>query len=69
MAVDTPSGTTLTADELDARRRAIDSATGSFRIENMELDPEVRDAAESYARGEISRAEMGARIDAFTANL
>ena len=69
MAVDTPSGTTLTADELEARRRAIDSAIGSFRIENMELDPEVRDAAEAYARGEISRAEMDARIDAFTANL
>ena len=63
------SGATLTAVELDARRRAIVSAIGSFRIENMELDPEVQDAAECYARSEISLAEMDARIDAFTANL
>jgi hypothetical protein len=67
MAVAITPAVTLGAVELDGRRRAIESSIGSFRIEGVELDPEVLEAAESYARDEISRAEMDARIDAFSA--
>ena len=66
VAVRITSAAILSAVERDGRRRAIGSSIGSFRIEGVELDPEVLEAAESYARGDISRAEMDARIDAFS---
>jgi Antitoxin VbhA len=49
---------TLTPAALIERRRAVDSALGSLRIEGMELEPEVRDILERFACGEMSLAEM-----------
>jgi uncharacterized protein YbjT (DUF2867 family) len=53
----------LTEAELRDRRRAVDSALGSLRIEGMELEPEPREVLERFARGEIDHAEMRAEID------
>jgi hypothetical protein len=45
---------TLTSAELTERRRAIDSALGSLRIEGMELEPEGRAILERFAKGDMS---------------
>jgi Antitoxin VbhA len=51
--------------ELADRRRAVDSALGSLRIEGMELEPEGREIMERFARGEIDLATMHAEVDAY----
>jgi hypothetical protein len=52
----------LTEAELRDRRRAVDSALGSLRIEGMEPEPEGREILERFARGEIDLAAMRAEI-------
>lgn len=66
MAVATTPLMPLTAEEAAERRRAIDSALGSMRIENMEPDVKVREIAERYVRGEIDLATMQAEMDECT---
>jgi hypothetical protein len=60
---------TLTPAELTERRRAVDSALGSLRIEGIELEPEGRDILERFACGEMSLAEMRNAIRAYTATI
>ncbi|HTV74157.1 MAG TPA: antitoxin VbhA family protein [Candidatus Acidoferrales bacterium] len=50
--------------EAEARRRAVDSAIGTSRIEGLEVSPAAREIFERYAAGEITLEEMGAAIDA-----
>ena len=45
------------------RRRAVDSALGSLRIEGMELKPEPRGGLERFSRGDIDLAEMHAELN------
>ena len=60
---------TLTSAELTERRRALDSALGSLRIEGMELEPEGREILERFANGDMSLAEMRNAIRAYTATI
>jgi hypothetical protein len=55
----------FTPDEQTERRRALDSAIASVRMEGMELDPEAREIIERHVRGEITLDEMNSQIDAF----
>jgi len=55
----------LTPEEAAERRRAVQSAIGSLRIEGMELEPEEREILERHARGEIDLATMHAQMDAY----
>jgi hypothetical protein len=55
----------LTPEEAAQRRRAVQSALGSLRIEGMELEPDEREILERHARGEIDLAAMHAEMDAY----
>jgi hypothetical protein len=55
----------LSSAEADERRRAVQSALGSLRIEGMELEPDEREILERHARGEIYLAAMHAEMDAY----
>jgi cytochrome P450 len=60
---------TLTPEEAAERRRAVDSALGSLRIEGMELEQEPREILERFARGETDLAAMHAQMDAYAATI
>ena len=59
----------LTEAELSDRRRALESALGSLRIEGMELESEGLEILHRFARGEISLPEMRNAIRAYTATI
>lgn len=65
MATATQSVCVLTPEEAAERRRAVQSALGSLRIEGMELEPDEREILERHARGEIGLAAMHAEMDAY----
>jgi hypothetical protein len=65
MATATQPVLTLSSAEADERRRAVQSALGSLRIEGMELEPDEREILERHARGEIDLAAMHAEMDAY----
>ncbi|HTV74151.1 MAG TPA: antitoxin VbhA family protein [Candidatus Acidoferrales bacterium] len=50
--------------EAEVRRRAVDNAIGTSRIEGLEASPAAREIFERYAAGEITLEEMGAAVDA-----
>ena len=60
---------TLTPAELTERRRAVDSALGSLRIEGVKLEPEGREILERFANDAMSLAEMRNAIRASTATI
>jgi hypothetical protein len=53
--------------ELEDRRLAVESASGSLRIENLELDEIPNRIPERYAQGKISLEEMSRQIHEYTA--
>jgi hypothetical protein len=53
----------LTPEEVAERRRAVESAIGSLRIEGMEPDREELEIVDRFARGEIDLATMNAQMD------
>ena len=55
----------LTPEEAAERRRAVQSAIGSLRIEGMELEPGEREILERHVRGEIDLATMRAQMNAY----
>jgi len=65
LASATQNVTKLTADEAQARRRALESTIGSLLIEGMELEPGEREILERHARGEIDLPTMRAQMDAY----
>jgi cytochrome P450 len=56
---------TLSPAEAAERRRAVQSALGSLRIEGMEPDREELEIVDRFARGEIDLATMRAQMDAY----
>lgn len=56
-------------EDLERRRRAVDSALGSLRIENMELERDEQEVFERLARGEISLDEMDLLVEQMTATI
>ncbi|MGD0733142.1 MAG: antitoxin VbhA family protein [Terracidiphilus sp.] len=65
MASATQNVASLTAEEMAARRLAVESAIGSLRIEGMEPDARELDIVNQFARGEIDLATMQAQMDAY----
>jgi hypothetical protein len=65
MASATQNVTKLTAEEAASRRRAVDSAIGSLRIEGMEPDAEELKIVHRFASGEIDLATMHAQMEAY----
>lgn len=65
MASATQSVSVLTPDEVALRRRAVQSAIGSLRIEGMEPDAEELEIVDRFARGEVDLATMHAQMDAY----
>jgi hypothetical protein len=65
MASATQPAAALTAAEAAKRRRAVESALGSLRIEGMELEPAERAILERHVRGEIDLPTMHDQIDAY----
>jgi len=55
----------LTPEGAAERRRAVQSAIGSLRIEGMELEPGESEILERHVRGEIDIATMHAQMDAY----
>jgi hypothetical protein len=55
----------LTPGEVAERRRAVQSAIGSLRIEGMEPDAEELEIVERFARGEIDLSTMHAQMNAY----
>jgi hypothetical protein len=55
----------LTAEEAAQRRRGVQSAIGSLRIEGMEPDPVELEIVDRFARGEIDLATMHRQMDAY----
>jgi len=45
-------------NDLDARRRAVDEARASFRLEGIVLSPEIEDLNRRFIAGEISLDEI-----------
>jgi hypothetical protein len=56
----------LTPEEEAKRRRALESAMGSLRIEGMELESGEREILERHVRGEIDLATLHAQMDAYS---
>jgi hypothetical protein len=56
----------LAPEEGAKRRRALESAMGSLRIEGMELEPGEREILERHVRGEIDLATLHAQMDAYS---
>jgi hypothetical protein len=69
MAAATATAIALTPNELNDRRLAVESAIGSLRIENLELDAVPNRILEQYMQGEISMDEMSRQIHAYTATI
>jgi hypothetical protein len=67
MAVGIAPVITPKSAELDHRRLAVESAIGTLRIENLELDAIPNRILEQYAQGEISLDEMSRLIHEYTA--
>ncbi len=52
---------TVSAD-VERRRRYVESALGSLRIEGLELDAEARAIVDRYIVGDLPRAKMAQAI-------
>jgi hypothetical protein len=64
MASATQPVTALTPAEIVERRRAVQSAIGSLRIEGIEPDREELEIVDRFARGEIDLGTVHDRMDA-----
>jgi len=67
MDVPTNFARTLSPEEMDERRLAVENAIGSLRIEKLELDPEERRIFDRFALGQISLDEMDSLVEQMTA--
>jgi hypothetical protein len=55
---------TITEQELQSRRTALEESAATNRLEGLEAGPEAQRIFNRYAVGEIDLEEMGAAIDA-----
>lgn len=54
----TPSAHTISDDERCRRKKAIDTARGSVRLEGFILDPDIEALNQRYVAGELTRSEL-----------
>jgi hypothetical protein len=52
----------ITPEEQASRRKAVDTASGSLRLEGFILDPDIVALNERYVAGEFTREELTAAI-------
>jgi hypothetical protein len=69
MAAATAPVLTLTPEELDDRRLAVESAIGTMRISDLEPDETTQKILYSYANGEINHEEMSRQIHEYSATI
>jgi len=64
MASATQNLTTLTPEEMEMRRLAVEGAIGSLRIEGMEPGSRELEIVNQFAHGDIDLSTMNAQLDA-----
>lgn len=59
----TKNTASITPEELQKRREAVDSAIGSHAIDGITLHPKTLEILEGYARGDYSLEEFNTLMD------